>query len=155
MTSPLFSQVFKNMENFTPYSALIGGVLIGSSAALLLVLNGRIAGISGITREILPPWNNAVTWRLCFLAGLIVAPLLYQLFGGYIVVQLNNPSLWLMAVSGLLVGYGTSLGSGCTSGHSVCGLARLSARSFAATLTFMFTAVLTVYIARHVIHLGV
>ncbi len=142
------------MENFTPYSALSGGVLIGAAVALLLLLNGRIAGISGIVGGVLPPWRDAVGWRLSFLTGLIVAPLLYKLLGGQLNVQIHA-SLPLLVVAGLLVGYGTSLGRGCTSGHGVCGLARLSARSAVATVTFMLSAAITLYIARHVLNLGI
>ncbi len=141
------------MENFTPYSALAGGMLIGLAVALLLLLNGRIAGISGIASGILPPWRDEVGWRLCFLAGLIFAPVLYQLLGGQINIQIHT-SLPVLVIAGLLVGYGTNLGRGCTSGHGICGLARLSARSAAATLTFMLTAAITVYIVRHVIGAG-
>lgn len=142
------------MENFTPYSALSGGVLIGAAVALLLLLNGRIAGISGIAGGVLPPWREDIGWRLCFLAGLIAAPILYKLLGGQLNVQIHA-SLPLLVVAGLLVGYGTSLGRGCTSGHGVCGLARLSARSAVATVTFMLSAAITLYIARHVINLGI
>lgn len=141
------------MENFTPYSALTGGVLIGLAVSLLLLLNGRIAGISGIAGGILPPWRDDIGWRICFLAGLILAPTLYKLLGGQINIQIHT-SLPVMAVAGLLVGYGTSLGRGCTSGHGVCGLARLSVRSAAATLTFMLTGAVTVYIVRHLIGAG-
>ena len=141
------------MENFTPYSALAGGILIGAAVSLLLLLNGRIAGISGIAAAVLPPWREPVGWRLCFLAGLIIAPSLYKLLGGQINVQINN-SLPVLAVAGLLVGYGTSLGRGCTSGHGICGLARLSVRSAVATVTFMLTAAITVYIVRHLIGTG-
>lgn len=142
------------MENFTPYSALTGGVLIGLAVALLLLFNGRVAGISGIASGILPPWRDDIGWRLCFLAGLVIAPLLYKLLGGQVNIQIK--ASWpVMALAGLLVGYGTSLGRGCTSGHGVCGLSKLSARSAVATLTFMFTAAITVYLVRHVISTGV
>lgn len=141
------------MENFTPYSALIGGMLIGLAAALLLLFNGRVAGISGIASGILPPWREDTGWRVCFLAGLIVAPILFQLFGGQVTLKINA-SLPVLAVAGLLVGYGTSLGRGCTSGHGICGLARFSIRSAAATLTFMLTAAITVYSVQHLINTG-
>jgi uncharacterized membrane protein YedE/YeeE len=149
----LFIQTFTTMENFTPYSALIGGMLIGLAVALLLWLNGRVAGISGIASGILPPWRDDIGWRLCFLLGLILAPVLYQSFGGLVNIQIHA-SLPVLAVAGLLVGYGTSLGRGCTSGHGICGLARLSIRSMAATLTFMLIAALTVYIVKHLIGTG-
>jgi uncharacterized protein len=138
------------MENFTPYSALLGGIFIGIAVSLLLLFNGRIAGISGIVRGILPPWQEAIGWRFCFIAGLVIAPLLFQFLGGKISVQFNNSSFPVIIFAGLLVGYGTSLGSGCTSGHSVCGLSRLSIRSAVATGIFMFTAAVTVYLTRHV-----
>jgi uncharacterized membrane protein YedE/YeeE len=138
------------MENFTPYSALTGGVLIGLAVALLLLFNGRVAGVSGIASGVLPPWRDDIGWRLCFLAGLMLAPVLYKLLGGQVAIQIKASPL-VMAVAGVLVGYGTSLGRGCTSGHGVCGLSRLSARSAVATLTFMFSAAITVYIVRHFI----
>jgi uncharacterized membrane protein YedE/YeeE len=142
------------MENFTPYSALIGGVLIGLAVTLLLLFNGRIAGISGIAKGILPPWQEDIGWRLCFLTGLVFAPVLYQLFGGEVNIQIKAP-LPIMVLAGLLVGYGTSLGSGCTSGHGICGLSRLSIRSAAATITFMFTAGITVYVVKNFINAGI
>jgi uncharacterized membrane protein YedE/YeeE len=142
------------MENFTPYSALAGGVLIGLAVALLLLLNGRVAGVSGIASGVLPPWRDDIGWRLYFLAGLVLAPIIYKLLGGQADIQIKT-SMPIMALAGLLVGYGTSLGHGCTSGHGVCGLSRLSARSAVATLTFMFTAAISVYVVRHVINAGV
>jgi hypothetical protein len=138
------------MENFTPYSALTGGVLIGLAVALLLLFNGRVAGVSGIASGVLPPWRDEIGWRLCFLAGLMLAPVLYKFLGGQVAIQIKASPL-VMAFAGVLVGYGTSLGRGCTSGHGVCGLSRLSARSAVATLTFMFSAAITVYIVRHFI----
>ncbi len=141
------------MTHFTPYSALLGGCLIGLAAAILMLCNGRVAGISGITSGALPPWRKNGGWRLCFLAGLIIAPALYQNFVGNINVQIQA-SLPVVIVAGLLVGYSTRLGNGCTSGHGVCGLARLSLRSAAATVTFMLSAALTVYITRHLLSIG-
>lgn len=142
------------MANFTPYSAFFGGVMIGLSAALLMLCNGRIAGISGIVSGVVLPKTGDIVWRYCFIAGLVLGPPLFALLGMTMpAIQINGSwVLWLSA--GLLVGYGTRLGSGCTSGHGVCGLARLSLRSLAATLTFMTVAGLTVYVTRHVIIRG-
>ena len=139
------------MENFTPVSALVGGVLIGTSSALFLVLNGRIAGISGILGGLLHPSRGEIGWRVAFLVGLLIAPLVYQAFGGALPpVSLDAP-LGLLVIAGLLVGFGTRLGAGCTSGHGVCGIGRGSPRSIAATLVFMVTAVVTVVLTHHVI----
>lgn len=137
------------MSNFTPYSALAGGVLIGLAAALLLLCNGRIAGISGILAGLLTPKPGEVGWRLSFLAGLMAGPWLLRLLTGPVTIQIDASPV-LLAVAGGLVGFGTRLGSGCTSGHGVCGLARGSLRSIVATLTFMLTAAATVFIMRHV-----
>ncbi len=121
---------------FTPWTALIGGSLIGLAASGLLLLNGRIAGISGILGGVLKPVSGDWAWRALFLLGLLAAPWLYTAFFG--VVEMESPRpMWALIVAGLLVGYGTRLGSGCTSGHGVCGLSRLSIRSLAATLVFM------------------
>ena len=139
------------MENVTPVSALLGGLMIGASAALFLVLNGRIAGISGILGGLLHPARNELGWRLAFLAGLFVAPLVYVAFGGTLPPVELNASLPLLIVAGLIVGFGTRLGAGCTSGHGVCGIGRGSPRSLAATAIFMATAVATVFITRHII----
>jgi uncharacterized membrane protein YedE/YeeE len=130
-------------------SALAGGILIGTSAALLLVLNGRIAGISGIAAGAMRPLSRDTPWRWAFLVGLLFGPLLYRLAdGAWPVVHLDAP--WpLIVLGGLLVGYGTRLGGGCTSGHGVCGLARLSPRSIAAVATFMAAAAATVFLVRH------
>ena len=137
------------MENFTPVSALIGGLLIGASAALFLVLNGRIAGISGILGGLLQPARSDLGWRLAFLAGLLIAPLLHTAVRGSLPpVELDAP-MGLLVLAGLLVGFGTRLGAGCTSGHGVCGIGRGSPRSIAATLIFMTTAILTVFVTRH------
>jgi uncharacterized protein len=138
------------MENFTPVSALIGGLLIGASAALFLVLNGRIAGISGILGGLLHPARSEIGWRLAFLAGLFIAPLVYVAFGALPPVELDA-SLPILIVAGLIVGFGTRLGAGCTSGHGVCGIGRGSPRSLAATVVFMATAIATVFVTRHLI----
>ena len=137
--------------NFTWLSAGIGGAMIGLSAALMMILTGRIAGISGILGGLMTTRNGDMPWRVAFLAGLIVAPLL-GLSLGYIVDPPAMPSSWIVViVAGLLVGFGTRLGSGCTSGHGVCGIARLSPRSIVATLVFMAVAIAVVAIQRHVI----
>jgi uncharacterized membrane protein YedE/YeeE len=137
------------MENFNPYSAMAGGGLIGLAAGLLWLFSGRIAGISGIMGGLFSSWSRDTGWRLCFLAGLLMGPLMLRGVNGESAAIHINPSLALLSIAGLLVGYGTGLGSGCTSGHGICGLTRLSRRSIAATLTFMTVAAATVYITRH------
>jgi uncharacterized membrane protein YedE/YeeE len=128
---------------------LIGGALIGSAAALLLAVNGRIAGISGILGGLIASRARSErSWRLAFLVGLITGPALYRLFYGALPLQLEADVPTLLA-AGLLVGFGTRLGSGCTSGHGVCGLARLSPRSLTATVTFMSLGIVTVYFAKN------
>ncbi len=140
---------------FTPWASLAGGILIGLSAVMVMGLFGRIAGIAGITGGLLmaslPGAGGARDrdWRLGFVLGLVAAPLAVALAGGTI-AQTVPQNLPAMAVAGLLVGIGVSLGSGCTSGHGVCGLARLSPRSLAATLVFMATGIATVFVLRHV-----
>ena len=138
------------MANFTPVSAAIGGGLIGLSAVLLMLLTGRIAGISGIFGGLLNFRSEDRGWRLAFIAGLILAPVIAGLIG-YGMAPPKLPASWTVIVAaGFLVGFGTRLGGGCTSGHGICGIARLSGRSIAATLIFMTTAVMTVAVARHV-----
>lgn len=139
------------MENFTPVSALIGGVLIGASATLLLMLNGRIAGISGIVGGMMEPNRSEIGWRVAFLFGLLIAPLTYRAFGGALPPVILEAPLGLLVVGGLAVGFGTRLGAGCTSGHGVCGVSRGSPRSLVATAIFMATAILTVFITRHIL----
>ena len=139
------------MTEFTPISATIGGLLSGGSAALLLVLNGRIAGISGILGGLLQPKRNDVRWRLAFLAGLLLAPLAYMIAGGSPPEIEITSSAGLIILAGLLVGIGTRLGAGCTSGHGVCGIGRASPRSVAATAIFMTVAIVTVLVTRHLI----
>ena len=134
------------MTNFTPISAAIGGILIGLSTAWLWLTLGRVAGISGILGGIT---RTAAGWRLAFLAGLIGTPVVFALAGGTVAWRAPDTSWPILIAAGLLVGFGTRLGSGCTSGHGVCGLARLSPRSIAATLTFMLTAALVVFMIRH------
>jgi uncharacterized membrane protein YedE/YeeE len=137
------------MHNFTPLASLLGGVLIGLSASAMLLLDGKIAGISGIVAGVLKPVKGDTLWRVCFLAGLLAGGLLLQKslpvafdFG------IIHP-FPLLAIAGLLVGFGTRLGSGCTSGHGVCGVSRLSPRSLVATATFIFTGALVVYFLNH------
>jgi len=139
------------MESFTPVSGLIGGVMIGAAAALLLVLNGRIAGISGIVGEALALPRGETAWRLAFIAGLIAGPVLVQAIRGEALPVRLDATLPVLIAGGLLVGIGTRLGAGCTSGHGVCGLGRLSRRSIVATVTFLVVAGVTVYVARHLI----
>ena len=134
---------------FTPFSSLVGGVLIGAAAVLMMATTGRIAGVSGFVSRLLPPYeDDEILSRLAFVAGLVLAPLLYMVSGARVahVVSSNLP---LLAIAGLLVGAGAVVGGGCTSGHGVCGMARLSWRSMAATLTFMATAIVTVFVVRH------
>ena len=147
-----FQGASNRMTEFTPFASFFGGMLIGASALILMAFNGRIAGISGITSAVLPPLPAAseAAWRIAFLAGLIAAPLLFQLASGPI-ERTVSISLPLMIAAGLLVGFGSVFGSGCTSGHGVCGLSRMAPRSMAATGTFMAVAALTVFVTRHVI----
>ncbi|WP_018427871.1 YeeE/YedE family protein [Hoeflea sp. 108] len=140
------------MTEFTPIASTLGGVLIGLSAVLLMAWEGRIAGISGIAGRLLPPYlDGAFLSRLGFVLGLVAAPLIYSAATGHAVLQLVSSNLPLMAVAGLLVGFGSVYGNGCTSGHGVCGLSRLSLRSLMATLTFMATAFTTVFVVRHLV----
>jgi uncharacterized membrane protein YedE/YeeE len=134
--------------HFTPWASLAGGALIGLAAALLVLFNGRIAGISGILGGLLPWPKGDTTWRLAFLAGLAGAPLVYVLLQPLPEVQSDAGTAVLVA-AGLLVGVGTRYGSGCTSGHGVCGISRLSPRSLAATAAFMAAGFVTVYVVRH------
>lgn len=129
--------------------ALTGGVLIGLSATLLLWLDGRIAGVSGILNGVLFPAAGDVSWRLAFLVGLIAAAGLYMAFVPGAAVPREDFSRIGLVVAGVLVGFGTRMGNGCTSGHGVCGLGRLSMRSFAAVATFMATAIATTFVVRH------
>lgn len=137
-------------QAFTPWSALIGGVLIGLAAAGFVLLNGRIAGISGILGGVLSGHRADRTWRIAFLAGLLIAPLISWALFSLPAIEINA-GLPMIIVAGLLVGLGTRYGSGCTSGHGVCGLSRLSPRSLVATIAFMTAGFITVYLIRHVI----
>lgn len=138
------------MSEFTPWSALLGGSLIGLASGMLLLLGGRIAGVSSIAGGLLRRAPQDTGWRVAFLAGLILGLWIYAALGGrldQVVIEADLPTL---LVGGLLVGFGTRLGGGCTSGHGVCGISRLSMRSIAATLLFMTSAAVTVYVVRHV-----
>jgi uncharacterized membrane protein YedE/YeeE len=137
-------------EHFTPWSSFAGGLLIGAAAAAFVLIHGRIAGISGILGGLLRPAGQDIGWRIAFMAGLLGAPALYALFTRLpsATVEAGFP---VMAVAGLLVGVGTRYGGGCTSGHGVCGLSRLSRRSLAATLAFMAAGFMTVFVVRHVL----
>lgn len=137
-------------QAFTPIS-LVGGVIIGIATVILLLGIGRVAGISGIAASLLKP-KRVERWQVLFVLGLIISPLLYQLAAPLPAVQVTS-SLPLLIGAGLLVGFGTRLGSGCTSGHGICGNARLSPRSMAATVTFIGFGVITVYIGRHLMGL--
>lgn len=137
---------------FTPMTALLGGALIGAAAVLLMWSQGRVMGVSGIVGRLLPP--DAAPdrrWRIAFLGGCLAAPALYVLATGMLPAVASPTGLPFLVLAGLIVGFGTTVGSGCTSGHGVCGLARLSGRSLAATGTFMLTAAATVFVVRHML----
>jgi len=137
-------------NSFTPWASLAGGVIIGIAAAMFILLNGRIAGISGVLGGLLKPVRGDISWRVAFIAGLVGAPLLYAL-----VTELPRPQIDAgyagLVAAGLIVGVGTRYGSGCTSGHGVCGISRLSPRSLVATAAFMLAGFVTVFIVRHLI----
>ena len=139
------------MQDFTPVSALLGGALIGLSVTLLLLFNGRMAGISGIMNGVFNSPKDERIWRLVFLLGLVMGAVIFQLIMPDLFIPRQGYPLWLVAIGGFLVGIGTRLGNGCTSGHGICGIANLSRRSILATLTFMGFGMLTVYIVRHVV----
>lgn len=136
--------------NFTPWTSLAGGLLIGLATAMFLFFNGRIAGISGIVGGLFHPTRGDMAWRIVFLLGLIVSPLVFSMVAPLPDVQVDADTGMLIA-AGLLVGVGTRFGSGCTSGHGVCGLSRRSLRSIVATASFMFAGFVTVYIVRHLL----
>jgi hypothetical protein len=138
------------MANFTPVSAAIGGVLIGLSAVLLMLFTGRIAGISGIFDSLINPQTSDRAWRMAFIVGLIAAPVIAALAGYPVRIPQVQSSYITIIVGGFLVGFGARLGTGCTSGHGICGIARLSPRSIAATSVFTVTAVVVVALSRHV-----
>ncbi len=140
------------VTEFTPYSALIGGALIGLSAVLLMLFSGRIAGVSGIAVHLAPPYRDgAFVERISFVAGLVAAPVVVAMVTGAAPAMTMVSGTGLLIGAGLLVGYGAVWGGGCTSGHGVCGLARLSPRSFVAVPVFMAAAMVTVFLVRHVL----
>lgn len=136
--------------SFTPWSALAGGVLIGLAAALFIMLNGRVAGISGILGGLLAPQRGDVGWRLAFIAGMVGAPLVWLAATSLPEIQIEA-SYPMLILAGLVVGISTRYGAGCTSGHGVCGISRLSPRSLVATVAFMATGFATVFVIRHLI----
>jgi len=143
------------MEHFTPLSGFIGGLMIGVAASLFVLVNGRIAGISGVLGGLLggaaAEWRSQWLWRMLFVVGIVAGPLVVARFGTELSAIDVNTSIPILIVSGLLVGFGTRLGSGCTSGHGVCGLARGSRRSIVATVTFFGVAAATVFVIRHLL----
>lgn len=137
-----------DFEHFTPISSLLGGILIGIAVSIFLIVNGRIAGISGIIAGLLVRPTSDAIWRLLFLLGLLLAPFIYQF--AFNLPEIKIEANWfILIISGLLVGIGTRLGGGCTSGHGICGIARFSIRSIVATLSFMITGAISVYVMRH------
>jgi hypothetical protein len=142
------------MTSFTPVSASLGGALIGLSAVLLMLFNGRIAGIAGIAGGVVRPAAGDMAWRIAFMAGLVLGVLIYRGLAPSPVVLHFDVSWLHLVLGGVLVGFGSRLGNGCTSGHGVCGLARLSPRSIAATLIFVAVAVATVFVTRHLLGQG-
>ncbi|MFW5431614.1 MAG: YeeE/YedE family protein [Methylophilaceae bacterium] len=139
-------------NNFTPWASLAGGALIGVAASLFILFNGRIAGVSGIIGGLIKPNTSIEGWRIAFIIGLILAPIIWQLFGHLPAIQVDA-GYGLLIAAGLIVGISTRLGSGCTSGHGVCGISRLSTRSIIATIAFMVTGFITVYVLRHILGL--
>lgn len=143
-----------SLEHFTPFSAIAGGVFIGVSATLLLLFNGRIAGVSGILNGVFNAPKNDITWRLLFLAGLILGAFIFQ----YILPNFNNLRqnypIPLLGLGGFLVGFGSRMANGCISGHGICGIANLSLRSIVATLIFMISGMITLYLVRHILELS-
>jgi uncharacterized protein len=136
--------------SFTPVASAVGGAMIGLAAVLLMALKGRIAGVSGIASRLLPPYEDReFAGRLAFVAGLVAAPSLVWLASGRLPEQTIEAGMPVLVVAGLFVGFGSVWGNGCTSGHGVCGLSRLSVRSLVATVTFMATGILTVFVVRH------
>lgn len=136
--------------HFSPWTSLAGGLMIGVAVSILILFNGRIAGISGIVGSLFKPAKNEMAWRWAFILGLIIAPTIYGLLTVMPEVEVSA-SYWQLILAGLLVGIGTRYASGCTSGHGICGIARLSRRSITATLLFMASGMAVVYVMRHVI----
>lgn len=140
------------MENFTPYLSLAGGVLIGISASILMYLNGRIAGISGIVAGVFNAASIAEkAWRLAFVIGLVIGGAIYMHFFPITIAPRELMSTKLLIVGGLVIGFGTAMGSGCTSGHGICGVSRFSLRSLVATATFLLSGIVTVYVFKQII----
>ncbi|MGZ3252927.1 MAG: YeeE/YedE family protein [Burkholderiaceae bacterium] len=139
-------------HSFTPWPALIGGLLIGIAASMFALLNGRIAGISGIMGGLMRPAKGDAGWRIAFVLGLASAPFVYPIFSALPARQIDA-NFGALMIAGLLVGVGTRYGSGCTSGHGICGLSRLSPRSLVATLVFMGAGFATVFVVRHLLHI--
>ena len=139
--------------HFTPWSSLTGGIVLGIASALFILINGRILGISGILGGLLPPKLGDATWRIAFLLGMFAAPTVFHAVvpAEYITAPRIEATEWMIVVAGLLVGVGTRYASGCTSGHGVCGLSRLSPRSLVATASFMSAGFVTVYVVRHLV----
>ena len=137
-------------NSFTPWASLAGGALIGLATAMFVLLNGRIAGVSGILGGLLRPARGDIAWRIAFLGGLILAAPVYGLLTALPEVRIDA-GYGMLVVAGLLVGIGTRYGGGCTSGHGVCGVSRLSPRSVAATAAFMATGFITVFVVRHLL----
>ncbi len=140
-------------SHFTPWASLTGGVLLGLASALFILLNGRILGISGILGGLIPPKRNDTLWRVAFLAGIFAAPWVFTTVvpSSLVTAPRIEANVTLLVIAGLLVGLGTRYGSGCTSGHGVCGLARLSPRSLVATLAFMAAGFAVVFVVRHLL----
>lgn len=139
------------MHHFTPVTGLLGGTLIGLSVTIMMLFVGRITGISGIFGGVVVPQRGEVSWRVVFVLGLLSGGMLLRFFYPQAFPLPGDSSLFLVVVAGLLVGFGTRMGSGCTSGHGICGLARFSQRSFVSVLTFMVTGALAVYVLRHLL----
>jgi len=135
---------------FTPLASAAGGMLIGLAALLLMLLNGRIAGLSGIVGGLLPPWPGDWRWRLAFVGGAVLGPVVYMALAGPVAFAVPASPLAL-ALGGIVVGIGVTVGNGCPSGHGICGIGRLSLRSVVATITFMAAALVTVFVIRHVL----
>lgn len=137
-----------NWNEATPIYSLFGGVIIGIAVSILILFNGKIAGVSGILGGLLKPKKGDVSWRVLFILGLIISPSIYSLF--HTPPQVNiTASYWEILIAGLLVGIGTRFSGGCTSGHGICGVSRLSIRSIVATLSFMLAGIVTVYLRHH------
>ncbi len=139
------------MHNFTPLTGTIGGLMIGLSATFMMLFLGRITGISGIFGGLVVPRRGEVAWRVVFVAGLLSGGVILRFFYPQAFPASLDQSLWLVAAAGLLVGFGTRMGSGCTSGHGICGLARFSQRSLVSVLTFIFTGAVAVYVMQYMI----